>query len=432
MLQAGDKSGLLGISLGERGCLVAEVKSAAGGAPQARIAEFSYPTEIALADAEAFGKALATFLDWHGITIRRVVFGVPSKWLICKPYDMPPTDAETAANVLWLHATEIVPAELGEMIFDYAGETSPTESTRLLLLGLQKRWMERLAVIAKAARLKIMAVRPCGTAIGAATAPHVNHGMILSLFPEHAELISQEGGRIRSLRHLGPVSNLAPLLAELRRATAVSSADGGSLVLWDELGLDAKSMEALRGSVPMPVVEARPHWVDVEYVTPGSVHKGLTAIALTWTERFGKRQSADFLHPRLSPPRAQRLRGPRFWLSAAAAAIVLLGIACLGDLASLQHEIASADDQLQKLAPAVERAQRFVANTEFARSFQSRNPRYLACIRDLTVALSQDNQTYFNSFNLRTDMTGEVIGRSSAEQNVVNLIDKLGAGGQFT
>ena len=29
-------------------------------------------------------------------------------------------------------------------------------------------------------------------------------------------------------------------------------------------------------------------------------------------------------------------------------------------------------------------------------------------------------------------MTGEMVGRSSAEQNVVNLIDKLGAGGKFT
>src|ERR1700722_18398722 len=77
-------------------------------------------------------------------------------------------------------------------------------------------------------------------------------------------------------------------------------------------------------------------------------------------------------------------------------------------------------------------ARRFVANTQFAETFQSHTPRCVACLRDLTTAVAQDSQTYFTSFTLRGDTTGEIAGRSDSERSVLNLIDKLKAGGQFT
>ena len=112
---------------------------------------------------------------------------------------MPPADAATAASVLWLHASENVPSELGPMIFDFAGESSLTEPTHLLLLGLKQVWMDRLNAIAKSARLKIMAVRPSGEAIAAATSPHLENGLILSLY----------GLLILNLRDLNSISAIA-------------------------------------------------------------------------------------------------------------------------------------------------------------------------------------------------------------------------------
>ena len=448
MVRIGRDQGLLGISVGEHALLVAEVTHHHDSGPVARIAEFPYPADITIDNGNALGGALAHFLQWHGFAARRVVFGVPAKWLISKPYLMPPADAATTAGVLWLHSTEVIPAELGEMVLDYAGESSPTESSNLLLVGLQKQWMDRLLAIAKGARLKTIAVTPSGAAIGAATAPHVNPSMILSLQLGNAELIVQHGRETRSIRHIASAVNLPTIVTELRRAATTASSEGFNLAIWNDAGFDAAFLDTIRAAVNLPVVEAKPQWMDVS----GEVNSGLTAVALTLAERNGERPSIDFRHPRLTPPKERRVRKPAFWITSAAAAVVLAVIGGFADIANLQAQVSNADSQLQLLRPAVETARKFVANTQFAALFQPKSPRCLACIRDLTLAVDDDGKTYFISLNVHTEsrvaasigaapkieLTGEIIGRAATGQDVLNLMDRLSAqggtsaaGGQF-
>jgi hypothetical protein len=406
---------LLGIALGQRALLICE---------NARVLEFPYPDSVAPDDAVALGNALADFLQARGIIARRAVIGVPAKWLIAKPYLMPPTDSATAASVLWLHAADAVPDELGPMIFDSAGHSSPTQSTHLLLLGLQQRWMDWLLALCKGARLKPVAVAPTATSIGAATATHSHRSLILWLHSEGIELIHQDGPETRSLRHVGIPGNLTAVFAELRRTSAASSASVDSLVLWDDIGHDADFLATLRQSVNLPLVEANPRWVSV----PADFHNGLSVCALTSSAPAG----VNFLRPKLAPPKENRPRRRLLWLTAAAAMILLTVALALADMARLQREIASIDHQLDSLRPAVEAARKFVSSTQFAATFQPKSPRALACVRDLILALGQDQQTCFSSFNLRSDMTGQIVGQTNDGQNVVNLVDQLNSSGHFS
>jgi len=335
----------------------------------------------------------------------------------------------------------VIPAELGSMAIDYDGECSLTDSSNLLLLGLQQRWMDRLSAIAKAVKLKIIAVTPSASAIAAATAAQANPALVLSLHMGNAELMVQSGGHARSLRHIGPAANTPAILAELRRASAANSMHGGSLVLWDDANAGAAFIETLRGAINIPVVLADRQWVDVS----GEVQTGLPAIALTLAERNGKTPGVDFLHPKLKAPRQKNPRRRAYWIASTAAAIVLAVLICLGNLAELEAQVADADSQLQLLQPAVAKAQSFVANTEYAATFQPKSPRCLACIRDLTVALGEDSKIYFTNFDLRmqdrptsgnrtilvNEMKGQVFGRSDSSQSVLDLLDKLSGEKRF-
>lgn len=462
MLRVGSQMPLLGISLGEKSLRVAQAMHGADFEQGARIAEFPYPAGVTFEKAAelsgippagaapagapsggfAFGRALAHFLQWHGFTARRAVFGIPAKWLICKPYLMPPADPQTANQIMWLHATEEIPTELGAMAFDVVGNSSRTDSTNLLLIGLQRRRLDLITDLAKGAKLKIAGVMPSGCALAAATAPHLDQSLILSMQLENAELIHRDGARVSLIRYIGsaaPGSKGGPngtILAELRRTAAGMNSKNptkniASLVLWDDAGLEPPAMEALSEAANMPVVPAKAQWVDVSHPDSPEIGKGMCAIALALAAQT-EDSIVDFLHPTLKPPEEKLKRGKIFWLSVAAATAALVGLAMFVDLANLQRQVSAADDRLDLLNPAMETARRFVANTQFAETFQSSTPRAMTCLRDLTVAVEQDGQTYFTSFTLRGDTTGEIAGRSNSERSVLNLIDKLKADGRFS
>jgi hypothetical protein len=443
MMSLGRDGRLLGIAVGERALQVAEVTSVAGSAPAARRAEFVYPDGISLDHPQPLGEALAHFLQWHGFSARRAVLGAPAKWLVTRPHLMPPTDAATAASALWIKATEEVSPELGEMVFDFAGESSPSTSTYMLLVGLQRARLEKLIVLAKAAGLKLSAITPSGAAIAAASAQFVDRSLILWLGDGNAELMTQEDHQIRSIRHIGPGAAAGPLIAELRRSAAAAMVGGGNgelpesphasrnhwrrgLVLWDDVGIDQSFRDALRDGVDLPLVPADSQWVDVNGSIQNDRQKGLSALALTLSERGGRRLAVDFLHPRLLPPRVSRFSGRISWPYAATAAGVLAAVAGYADILHLQSQATAAADEMAVIRPDFDRATKFVDNMKFADSFMGRSPRSLACLRDLAAAV--DAQTYFTSFRCHDDMKGEITGRSSNEQSVLSLIEKLNAG----
>jgi hypothetical protein len=429
-----DKS-LLGISVGERSMRIAEVTFGADFEHRAVATEFPYPPGVSLDQPGPLGEALAALLQSRDMRTRRVIFGVPAKWLITRPYLMPPTDPQTAARALWLHASEEIPAELGPMAFDVAGQSSASKSTHLLLMGLQQNWLDRLTSLADAAKLIIAGVMPTAAAMVAASQRQSATAMTLLLHLDSAELLWTDDGHICSLRHIGSPAAVPALVAELRRATAIpepfapNHASPQHLLVWDEIGLEPAAFNALRDAANMPVTKADPSWAGARVVRADQNRAGFCAVSLALAARAGA--GINFLHPRLQRPREKHPHGRLFWLSAAAAAALLIALAIFADLASLQHRVAAADAEYTQLVPAYAEAKTFVTNAEFAQSFQSRRPVCVACLRDLTLAVAPDDQTFFTSFSLRAELTGEVAGRSTGERNILGLVDRLNASGRF-
>src|SRR5205823_1577370 len=167
--------------------------------------------------------------------------------------------------------------------------------------------------------------------------------------------------------------------------------------------------------------------VGMNIAHPSAANAGGCAAALA----TGKLE-VNFLHPKVKRVKPTPARRKTLWISAAAAVVALAVGGMYFDLVRLQAQVTRSDEDLKLMDGPFKIAKPFVTNLEFAESFQgSKPPRYLACVRDLTLMLPAEGQTYLTSFHLGASMKGEFAGRSQSDQDVLNLMDKLNAGGHF-
>jgi hypothetical protein len=365
---------------------------------------------------------------------------------------MPPADGETAAGVLRLHVASHFSSELGPMVFDYAGESSATRDSHILLVGLRQEVLEDILAFCAAAGVKAIAITATGLELaGIAAANGISDGLVLALGTEAIELSVLRGSETRSLRRIGSLGAPKPLIAELRRAAVSAStglagftapeadkpskANSRGLVIWNEAVCDRATLDSLAGAADLPTVRPNPGWVDIPSsdLTTDSAGQaiGLWAFALTRRMRAGKRTMVDFLHPRLAQ-RRDPFERKTLWFAGACAMVILLILAALFELAHLSRQVDRTEAQLQAMAPDLARARPFVESTQFVESFHCDRPRYLACLRDLTADILPESPVSFTSFVLRTDMHGDISGRAGAEQNILALTDKLTTSGRFS
>ena len=223
-MKSARRNKVLGLAIGDRSVLVAEVSSSGDKPEVTRAAEFAYPAGAMLADPGAIGKALQAFLQAEGFTARLAVLGIPAKWVLTKPKDAPPAEPAVVAESLRLQAEGDFSQELKDLVFDYAGETSTSESRPVLLMAVPGRHVEQAKSLAAAAGLNALAVTPSAAALGAAaakTATGAKGAMVLSVGPGGAEFAAQHGPHPRVLRHLGSAASPLMLAGELRRAAAM-------------------------------------------------------------------------------------------------------------------------------------------------------------------------------------------------------------------
>jgi hypothetical protein len=433
------KRKVLGVSLGDRCAAVAEVAWNGVGPRVARACEFKYPAGMTLDEAAAVGAGLGVFLRERGFTARQAVVGVPAKFLICRGQTIPPADAETAAAMLRLRGEAESAAELGEMVFDFAGEPSETAASNVLLVGMPRKRLDVVRAVLTAAGLSVSAVTVGAMALAGAVAAAGRAGgaVVLSVRADGAELTVYDGGQVRFLRHLG--STGAGLATELRRAAAVLPVLGGGgagagtreLIVFDEAGLDASALESLGAAVGMPVVRGDLKALGVAEDSRDGAGARVSASAVALAAVGGGRPAVDFMHPRIVAPVQRSVSRRAVWATTAGAAVVLVGALAYADLSKLQRQVAETDQELRQLDPAYKLAKPFVADMKFAETFSGGKPRYLACLRDVTQAMPEGGQAYLTGFHLRANMQGELIGRATSNQDVLNLLEKLRAAGRF-
>ncbi|HEV2691145.1 MAG TPA: hypothetical protein VGV35_21460, partial [Bryobacteraceae bacterium] len=254
MKSIGKPSKMLGVAVGEKSMLLAEVAVSGGTYSVLHVGQFTYAAGQSLAEPHALGAALGQYLKSNGFGARRAVFGLPAKWVLSKTKDVPAADEATVSSMLRLQSESDFSPELKDMVYDYTGTPSTRGESTVLLLATPRKHIEQINAIADSAKLDVHGVTVSVAALSAATSRVRKNSLVLALGPGGAELGAQPVSGPTVLRHVGPATAAASpmLMGELRRATAAVNGNGNGfgstngngnaqreLILWDDEAGDA-------------------------------------------------------------------------------------------------------------------------------------------------------------------------------------------------
>ena len=152
--------------------------------------------------AGEFGAALKAYLHEQGLDgTSTAVAGVPARWLMAEPREVPPADSATQLAGLRLAAERVSLGDDTRLIFDVAG-SPPAKGGSAMLVGLATKRVEQITKICEAAGLKVAGITATGLAVAAAL-PAGNDRTVVLFDGDGAEIIGGSQAGIRS-SELGP------------------------------------------------------------------------------------------------------------------------------------------------------------------------------------------------------------------------------------
>ncbi len=442
---------LLGIAVGDKAMLVAEVSCTGNRCEVAAAGQFNFGPGQSLQQPEALGQSFADFLKERGFSTRKAVFGLPAKWILSKSKEVPAADERTISDMLRLQVEGDAMPELKDLVFDFTGHSAHREGS-VLLVGTPRKHLDQIAAFAQAAKITAVGVTASVAALASATNRARKDALVLSVTHSGAELAVQHGGFPSSMRHIGSTTGSgAPLLmGELRRAASSLARNGhdrgvhGSpstngnsrrdLVLWDDLNAgDEAGIATCRSageSAGLNVVDGDLSSIGVSAGPNGALRGTAVAVALA-AEAIQNRLAIDFLHTRLTPPKEQRY-DQRIVIGAAAALIIIaIAVAAFWDLHSKQATLDEITGKDTAIAGQVKAAKNFVEKVDFANKFHTDEAHGADCLVELTNILDNDRLTYVTSFTLHDTRKGVLSGKSRDGASVVQLLQKLNLNKHF-
>jgi len=458
---------ILGVAIGETSLVVAEASRGGGSPPRVtQAATFAYPEGLSLQTPEPLGRALGAFLKSREFSARHAVIGVPARWVLSKAREVPAADPDLVAEALRLQVEGEFSQEIQNLVFDYAGETSPSDPRTVLLMAIQDSHLQQLKALAAGARLSLSAVTPVGSVLAAAAAGIAagkpRSAMVVSVGPGGIELAAQDGSSPRVLRHLGSAATSPSVLAgELRRAAflaggsaingksvngngvngngahANGNGHGPALIVWDDQTLTDPSRKALADAVGARLESGNLETLGVPAGLSAAPREaggpslaGAAALAVAALEEAPL--PADFLHSRLAPPKALKLPGRSVLI--AVAAVLVLGLGVLGylDIQARQTRLDELTSQVDGEKPRLKEAEAFVKRVSYAQNWLQGQPRFLGCLLGLSQAIPDDYKTYIVNLTLKDNMKGVVNGKTSGGPQDVNaIVDRMNQSKHF-
>jgi len=416
---------VLGLAMGERSLLAAEVRLRGKSCEPVRAATFFFPHGVSLEDSSALGAALRGFLRAQQFSARKAVVGVPARWLLVKTKNVPPAEARALASLIRLEAERDFSTPLEDLVLDYLETDSGEAGRTVLVLAMPRRKLASLLAMVAAARLQVRAVVP-STLVAAVGRGDNSDAVRLQFTCDSAELVIAAGGRVRAIRYLGPLpkgdappaktticdwaSNLAAhvgrLLAVLPRAQEVAAS---GVVIGNDAGLPPEAIMSVRDALGLPVCLAEDN----------------AAMALGYAGAYLAQMPMDFLHSRLAPRKQPFLRRRLAWATALGVVLLLAGGSVFLSWQEEHREVTALRQRLEAMRPDLEATRSLIGRIAFARSWHDQRPQLLECLRELVLAFPAEGRIWATSLAVRDDMRGIVGGKASDERSVLEVLDRI-------
>ena len=432
-------SKLLGIAMGPRSLSVAEIAAHGSDIKVVRAAEFVYPEGLSPDNPVPLGQALGAFLRKEGFGATTAIMGLSAKWLVTRRRTVPPANPRIAAASLRLYAEGEFSSELTDLVIDFAGQTSESSPTRVLVVATGKSQIDHCQAVAKAGGLRLRAITATGGAMAWVSGLDAGGaGLVLCVGRDEAEWVVRQEGMPTQIRHVALLdsdrADPTSLIGELRRTLAGLPADEkpASLCLWGAHQDSATLKRAVEERLGMKV--QTPPFKGVTLGTDSDA-RFAAAIAVALVGVQGVPGMVSFLDSRLAAPPERTNRRPVVWGSIAAGVIVLGIGAALLHLQQQKNELARMRAWMDDNKAAIEQAKKAANRLGTAQSWFGGKPRFLACMGELTALFPDEGSIWATTLSLRQDVNspeagggkiaGQVSGRATGSQPALALSDKL-------
>jgi hypothetical protein len=439
------QNSVLGLVVGERSIIAAEVSVARDRRAVKRTAEFLFPAGTSLEKPDELGMALSQFLRQNQFSTSKAVIGVPARWLMARDKDLPPATAELAASTLRLQAERHSSAD--DLVFDYAGEPDPRKPRKVLLAAMLRPQMEKLERMADAAGLRLMGITSATLALANAAVNGPGNSLLLTIAPDAMELAARHEGTPVLLRHLassnasaalknGGAQDVASMIgSEIRRVVTLMPPNGEasrSITLWDSLGLTEGELPILQDRAGL-AVESGGDLKSIGISSPSDQQatRFAPAIALAMSGAQG-RLPLDFMHSRLATKKESRLGRRTVWGIILGVAAVALLTFLLIDQRNREADLAALDAHLKKIGPDIKAAENLTEKVSYGRGWYETRPPVLECLREITRAFRDDEPIWVSNFTLRDNNKGTLKGRAADRRYINDLQERLQTNKNFS
>ena len=406
------------VTVDSRGLRIAEVRLRGAEAAIARSDRFDLPDALDWQKPQA-AAALTTFLRqgrWKG---SRAILGLSAEQCLFNAQTLPAIQGDALGDAIAIQAERLFGASAIDLVIDH---TPPSRNERGLCTLLAATTRGRMNTV-------VDGLAGAGVKVDHATAgilalvgrePGDDAWIGLHVTDADAELAVVQGGHPVSVAHIGfrGEAELATLERELRQVVLLLPDGGGRVVLWNDSNIDSPAISTVAERLGLTCQTRQRRGAAGG---PGDhVVTSLAELA-----RRAARPPVDFLHPRIGAKPPRRIGRRTLWAVAVVATMVLAGVSLALDMLDAARDVEMLSSRLSDMSEDLERAQAMVDQTELARQWFARQPRYLECQRSLAEAFGEDGNVWAKSIAIQDDMTGSLTGNGVNERNVLELLDRL-------
>ena len=432
---------LLGLAIDEQGVMVAEIGGRAGRPEVRRVGHWVFPMPFDADKAPELGQQFKQYLRANHFSSKQAVVGMPTKWIVAREITAPPANTEALAGMLAIQAERAFSLNASELIFDYCGQPSSSESRKIMLLAARRQMIERIKEMMTAAGLHVQGVTVSALAFDKARSKgDMQPAFGLYARPTYCEFWSQAAGRPGAIKHVPMASTNGALGDRVQHLSAViqrlmllvpqqNQAGPYQVMIYDACRASEGLVDRLNERLA-PQIVATDGGTDLKRagLIPTADAEGAESIAAAAVAMTGAGMSkpqVDFLNPRIGRQETSPHKRLVGWGAFAVAVVIVLVGAVLFDWQRTRSDVADYSDQLEVMSGDLENARAVVDRMAYARSWTSQKPQFLECLRHLTLAFPEAPTVWASSLALNENAEGTLVGRAVDDASIIEVQDHI-------
>ncbi len=441
---------ILGLDIEEHSILAAELRTDGRHCEVRGVAEFVFPENASFDKPAELGQLLRGFLSSNHFSAKNTVIGIPVKWLIMRQESIPPAGADSLASILRIKAEREFSLDYNDLVVDYIGQGRAAEKSSLLLVATLRQKIEQLVETSHAAGLTVLSITSSFLAVASAfRQTGFENGYALYIRPNYTEFLVQQNKSFTLLRHI-PVAvgarqdakaDVSELGRQLQRLISLlpdssSETDTKKLFIWNAADISPEALQVFEQSVSLraEIVNGAANLTVKKSIRSGEsgIDRFTAAISLASAAGKPKLLGIDFLNSHISPEKKAADGRRILRVVLVGLAVVLCSLFIILGWYGQKAEVAELRTRLEGMKQDITEAEEVIDKVSFSRGWYSARPKFLNCLKQLTLAFPAQTDIWVTSLAIREDMQANVTGKSLDEKNVLQLLDALKASVSFS